>query len=119
MKQQLITNFNQLFNRTDGLTYFSPARVNLIGEHIDYNGGYVFPCALSIGTYGIIGKRNDSIINVSSHSFGKMYQFSLDNLERDPSVSWTDYIKGVIVALHKRGYKITHGFDLYIHGNMP
>ncbi|WP_025725298.1 galactokinase [Acholeplasma granularum] len=119
MKQQLITNFYQLFNRTDGLTYFSPARVNLIGEHIDYNGGYVFPCALSIGTYGIIGKRNDNIINVSSHSFGKMYQFSLDNLERDPLVSWADYIKGVIVALHKRGYKITHGFDLYIHGNMP
>lgn len=120
MKNYLNKQFNQLYNRNDGIPYFSPARVNLIGEHIDYNGGFVFPCALSFGIYGIVGIRNDLIINVYSNGFSKKpYGFSLDTLVHDKDHSWVDYIKGVIVSLKKRGHKITKGFDLYIYGNMP
>ena len=120
MKTYLVEQFNKIYNRNDGISYFSPARINLIGEHIDYNGGYVFPCALSIGTYGIIAKRSDEIIQVCSNIFdSEIYSFDLNILEKDPKHAWVDYVKGVIFALNKRNYKISHGFDLYIHGNMP
>lgn len=119
MKQQLITQFKHIFNQTEGIPYFSPARINLIGEHIDYNGGHVLPCALSFGTYGIIAKRDDKLVRVYSHGFGNMYTFNLEKFEKDEAYAWVDYIKGVLVALEKRNFNVTHGFDLYIHGNMP
>jgi len=119
MKQQLITQFKHIFNQTEGIPYFSPARINLIGEHIDYNGGHVLPCALSFGTYGIIAKRDDKLVRVYSHGFGNMYTFNLEKFEKDEAYAWVDYIKGVLVALEKRNFNVTHGFDLFIHGNMP
>lgn len=120
MKDYLNKQFNHLFNRHDGISYFSPARVNLIGEHIDYNGGLVFPCALSFGTYGIIGRRDDAYVHVYSDTFSKSpYVFSIKSLIKDDEHSWADYIKGVLDSLEKRNYTIHYGFDLYIHGNMP
>ncbi len=120
MKTKLIEQFNTVYGRTDGLTYFSPARVNLIGEHIDYNGGYVFPCALSFGTYGIIGTRQDNIVHVYSKGFSKtFYTFKLDELVKDKNSAWVDYIKGVLYVLSETHHDIATGFDLYIEGNMP
>ncbi len=120
MKTQLIQQFKDIFGREDGTTYFSPGRVNLIGEHIDYNGGYVFPCALSFGTYGIAAPNKDLTFNVYSNPFSsKIYHFNQDELTKDITASWVDYVKGVIKALLNHGYHLTHGFDLYIEGNMP
>ena len=120
MKDLLNKHFMTIYNRKDGVAYFSPARVNLIGEHIDYNGGYVFPVALSFGTYGIVAPRRDTQFQVYSDSFSTTpYVFDLKSLVHDKDNSWVDYIKGVISSVIKRGHQIPNGFDLYIHGNMP
>lgn len=120
MKEKMIKKFAKLFNRNDGNVYYSPGRVNLIGEHIDYNGGFVFPCALSYGTYGIAAKRNDRIVKVFSNPFSKeTYTFDLDHLIKDPKNSWADYIKGSIKAILDKGYTIEYGVDLYIEGTLP
>jgi len=120
MINTLKTAFQTHFKRTDGIPFFSPGRVNLIGEHIDYNGGFVFPCALSYGTYGIAQKRNDHMVNVFSESFShEVYAFTLDHLEKDPSHAWANYIKGSIQALLIHGYHIPYGIDLFITSTMP
>src|SRR5690554_3490333 len=103
MKNLLNKQFLSIYQRNDGIAYFSPARVNLIGEHIDYNGGYVFPVALSFGTYGIVAKRSDINFRIYSDSFSKVpYVFDLNTLVPDQDNSWVDYIKGVILAVLKR-----------------
>jgi galactokinase len=120
MKENMIDQFKKIFNRHDGNVYYSPGRVNLIGEHIDYNGGYVFPCALSYGTYGIAAKRDDRKIKVFSNPFSKeIYTFDLDRLVKDPKNSWADYIKGSIKVIVDKGYEIPYGIDLYIEGTLP
>ena len=117
---KLKEQFKTIFNRQDGTTFFSPGRVNLIGEHIDYNGGFVFPCALSDGTYGIAGLRNDLEIHIYSKPFTKKpYIFSLDHIVKDESTKWVDYIKGSIKALLDNGYQISQGLDIYMEGTMP
>ena len=120
MKSKLQQQFLTLFGRTDGKTYFSPARVNLIGEHIDYSGGFVFPCALSFGTYGIIGKRTDQQVCIYSKGFSaSIYTFDIHQYDKDVKQSWINYVKGVLYILEVHQYKMDHGFDLYIEGNMP
>lgn len=120
MKKNMIKKFAKYFNRTDGKVYYSPGRVNLIGEHIDYNGGFVFPCALSYGTYGIAAIRDDHIVRVFSKSFSKeVYTFDLNHLVKDSKNSWADYVKGSIKAILDKGYKIDFGIDLYIEGTLP
>ncbi|MCD4827735.1 MAG: galactokinase [Acholeplasmataceae bacterium] len=120
MKKNMIENFKKHFNRTDGQVYYSPGRVNLIGEHIDYNGGFVFPCALSYGTYGIAAMRDDRYVRVFSNPFSKeAYIFDLDHLVKDQTHAWADYIKGSIKAILDKGYKIEFGIDLYIEGTLP
>ena len=120
MKQHLIESFEQFFQRTDGMSFFSPGRVNLIGEHIDYNGGFVFPCALSYGTYAIAALRTDRMIRVYSEPFSKApYMFSLDNIKKDDHEAWANYIKGSIQALLDHGYNISYGVDIYMTGTMP
>jgi galactokinase len=118
MKNRLESAFLTYFNRKDGQSFFSPGRVNLIGEHIDYNGGSVFPCALSYGTYGIAALRADDMVCVYSKSFSKEVDcFSMKDLVKENR--WSDYIKGSIKALRDHGYQINHGIDLYIEGTMP
>jgi galactokinase len=120
MKEKMIKQFKKLFNRNDGSVYYSPGRVNLIGEHIDYNGGFVFPCALSYGTYGVAAKRKDRIVKVFSNPFSKeIYSFDLEHLVKDSKNSWADYIKGSIKAILDKGFKIEYGIDLYIEGTLP
>ena len=96
-------------------------RVNLIGEHTDYNGGHVFPCALTLGTYGIARKRNDRKIRFYSDNFSGLgvMETSLDDLVPSPAAKWTNYPKGVIWAFEKKGYSIAQGMDVLVYGNIP
>ncbi len=123
MKQSVLDSFEKTFGKKDGVkAYFAPGRVNLIGEHTDYNGGHVFPCALTIGTYAAVAKREDRMVqfySVNQERFG-VYGVSLDDIE-NPSdkAGWTNYPIGVIWAFAKRGFKLDKGFDMVINGNIP
>ena len=122
MKKTLLEKFYKLFgDKTPATVYFAPGRVNLIGEHTDYNGGHVFPCALSIGTYAVARKRNDKLLRFYSINFDKLgiIQCSLDNLSYNPSDRWTNYPKGVIWSLNKKGYPVTNGMDILYYGTIP
>ena len=122
MVQKLVEKFEKLYgNGGEIQKYFAPGRVNLIGEHTDYNGGHVFPCALTIGTYGIVRSREDRVIRFYSANFEKLgiIETSLDDLVPSKKAGWTNYPKGVMWAFEKRGYKLTHGLDILIYGNIP
>ncbi len=122
MQQKLVEKFTELFG-SDGeiRTYFAPGRVNLIGEHTDYNGGHVFPCALTIGTYGVVRKREDRVLRFYSMNFEQLgvITSSLNDLKPDPAADWTNYPKGVIWAFGEKGMEITQGMDLLLYGNIP
>lgn len=122
MQKQLTAKFGEIFG-TDGeiRTYFAPGRVNMIGEHTDYNGGHVFPCALTIGTYGVVRKREDNKLRFYSMNFEQLgvIESSLDDLRPDPAADWTNYPKGVIWAFGEKGMKLTQGMDLLLFGNIP
>lgn len=120
MKNEIIKSYNRVFDNAKPETFYSPGRVNLIGEHIDYNGGFVMPAALSYGTYGAATKRTDRLVKVHSEGFSnKAYTFSLNNLEKDSKNSWVDYVKGVFSVMMNEGYEISQGINLYINSNMP
>ena len=122
MKKKLFDMFAELFGDSEGARfYFSPGRVNLIGEHTDYNGGHVFPCALTLGTYGLARKREDRTLRFYSVNFEKLgvVETSLDDLVPHKEASWTNYPKGVMWAFEKRGYRLEHGLDILIWGNIP
>lgn len=99
--------------------FFTPGRVNLIGEHIDYNGGFVFPCALDFGTYAICRKRKDNIFKMYSINFPQdgVIEFSVDKIEKNDK--WADYCKGVILEFIKHGYNVNHGLNIIFYGNIP
>lgn len=122
MKKKLTEKFNELFGSSaEARYYFSPGRVNLIGEHTDYNGGHVFPCALTLGTYGMAQRRSDRLIHFYSmnlDSFG-VVEVSLDDISYKKSYNWANYPLGVVWAFEGRGYKIETGFDMLIWGNIP
>ena len=98
--------------------FVAPGRVNLIGEHIDYNGGYVFPCALDYGTYGAIKLRGDRTVRLASGNFAGITQVDIDSFSYDPAHDWANYPLGVIAEILKLGHKIG-GFDLYVWGDIP
>lgn len=121
-KQELIAKFEEIYGKGGDIrVFFAPGRVNLIGEHTDYNGGHVFPCALTLGTYGVARKRKDRKLNFFSlnyASFGMIHS-SLDDLKPYKAANWTNYPKGVIWSLGTRGYVFDCGFDFMIYGNIP
>lgn len=122
MKKFITEKFYSIFGGDQtAKAYFAPGRVNLIGEHTDYNGGHVFPCALSIGTYAVARKREDNLIRFYSTNLKKygIIQCSLDNLTYNVAHKWTNYPKGVIWALKEKGFHVTHGMDILYHGNIP
>ena len=123
MKQQLLEQFNKIFGGEgeEAKVYFAPGRVNLIGEHTDYNGGHVFPCALTIGTYGVARKRNDRMLHMYSMNFKELGVIgsSLDDLTPSKEAGWTNYPKGVIWAFLQKGMEVTNGMDLLLFGNIP
>ena len=101
--------------------YFAPGRVNLIGEHTDYNGGHVFPCALTLGTYAVARKREDNKLNFYSMNFENsgVVESDLNDLVPSKAAGWTNYPKGVIWAFEKRGFNLPVGLDVLIYGNIP
>ncbi len=118
VKQTFIEKFNE---NGEILSFFSPGRVNLIGEHIDYNGGYVFPCALTIGTYGVVRKREDNKIRCYSLNFEEegIIETEIDNLKYEKEHNWVNYVKAVIWAFKEKGYEIKNGFDFVCFGTIP
>ena len=121
-KEQLIEKFEELYGEGGEIrTYFAPGRVNLIGEHTDYNGGHVFPCALTMGTWAVVRNREDRKLGFYSLNFEKLgiIESSLDELVPSKEAGWTNYPKGVMWAFEKRGYELTHGLDILIYGNIP
>jgi len=120
MKNKLKENFRHVFKRDCENVYFSPGRVNLIGEHIDYNGGNVLPCAISIGTYGAVLLRNDNLVRIYSKGFSNnIYEFYLNDIKKDKNNSWADYIKGVFDVLIKNNHNIPFGIDIYLESSLP
>ena len=122
MKEQLLKEFKEKFgSEGDIRSYFAPGRVNLIGEHTDYNGGHVFPCALTIGTYAIVRKREDRNFRFYSTNFESLgvIEASLDNLKYDKALDWTNYPLGVVWAFIEKGYPVDYGFDMLLFGNIP
>ena len=122
MKEAVLEKFRELFGDAEGVNvYFAPGRVNLIGEHTDYNGGHVFPCALTIGTYVAARKRAVRIITFYSMNFDRLgiLEGSLDDLTPLKDADWTSYPKGVMWAFAGRGMEMDCGLDIVLYGNIP
>ena len=122
MKEQLLKEFSNVYGEEGDIeVYFAPGRVNMIGEHTDYNGGHVFPCALTIGTYVVIRKRSDQYMRFYSMNFEKLgvIESSIDKIEVKIEDNWANYPKGVVWTLLEKGYEIGSGFDMLVYGNIP
>lgn len=122
MKEIVLKKFEEVFGDTENTkVYFAPGRVNLIGEHTDYNGGHVFPCALTIGTYAVARKREDSKLRFYSMNFEQLgvIESETKNLKPEKEADWTNYPKGVMWAFGEKGYEIPCGMDLLLNGNIP
>ena len=122
MKEMVLKKFAEVFGDSDNAkVYFAPGRVNLIGEHTDYNGGHVFPCALTIGTYGVARKRTDNRLLFYSMNFEQLgvIESSLEDLVPSKEADWTNYPKGVMWAFGEKGLKVPCGLDLLLNGNIP
>lgn len=122
MKERMAEKFKEVFG--DGgevRIYFAPGRVNLIGEHTDYNGGHVFPCALTIGTYAAARKRNDKTLRFYSMNFEQkgIMESSVENIRYEKVDDWINYPKGIIWALQEKGYTIESGMDILYYGTIP
>jgi len=122
MKEKVLQTFKETFgDGGDIRCYFAPGRVNMIGEHTDYNGGHVFPCALTIGTYAAARKRDDRQLRFYSMNFENLgvLSSSLDELKPNDNAGWTNYPKGVIWAFGEKGMVVPNGMDILLYGNIP
>lgn len=122
MKQQFIDKFLEIYGEGDRASaYFAPGRVNLIGEHTDYNGGHVFPCAITIGTYAVARKRADRIFRFYSMNFPDqgIVEASLDRLDYRREDGWANYPKGVVRTFMSKGCPISCGMDVFYYGEIP
>lgn len=119
--EELKHAFYTTFGEEADALFFSPGRINLIGEHTDYNGGHVFPAAITLGTYGAAKKRSDRTLRFYSANFEEagIIEVSLDHLTFDKADSWTNYAKGVLKFLQEAGHRIDSGMDVFIYGNIP
>jgi len=123
MKQQFVDKFLEIYGEGDGevAVYFAPGRVNLIGEHTDYNGGHVFPCAITIGTYAAARVRTDSTFRFYSLNYPEkgILEVSLGNLSYRREDGWGNYPKGVIQTFQNKGFRISRGLDILYYGDIP
>ncbi|KXG44048.1 galactokinase [Tepidibacillus decaturensis] len=122
--QLLVNKFYEIFLKGESeeiRAFFSPGRINLIGEHTDYNGGHVFPCAITYGTYGIARKRNDQSIHLYSMNFSEtgVIKFNLDDLDYKKDHGWANYPKGMIRYIQESGWTLSTGLDVLVYGNIP
>ncbi|MGF9831568.1 galactokinase [Bacillus anthracis] len=120
-KRELALKFAEIFGDQETTQYFSPGRINLIGEHTDYNGGYVFPASITYGTYGVARRREDDRVFVYSTNFKEVgvIRLKLNELGYDKNDNWANYVKGVLLTLKEAGYKIDSGFELLVEGTIP
>lgn len=120
-RTHLNQTFKSLFDAQPSATFFAPGRINLIGEHIDYNGGRVFPCAIDMGTWVLVRKRTDKTIRISSLNFENVgvLTLSLDHLAYDKAHNWGNYIKGTLVSFIEQGFNFDTGFDALFYGTIP
>ncbi len=121
MKEKLLEEFRRVFGREAENVYFAPGRVNLIGEHTDYNGGHVFPCALTIGTYAAAAKNDDHTVRFYSMNFKDkgVITANIDDLKNERSHDWANYPKGVIKVMLDMGCPFVSGMDILYFGNIP
>lgn len=122
MQKSMLTTFKEKFDTDkEPLTFFAPGRINLIGEHTDYNGGYVFPASISFGTYALVSKRDDQIIRFYSMNFPEtgVVTIDLDSLDYDTEHDWTNYPKGMMQFMRSQGASISHGVDVLYYGTIP
>lgn len=119
--ERLEKDFIQIYDKEHEGMYFSPGRMNLIGEHIDYHGGYVLPATISMGTYALVSKRSDKKIRMYSANFPDegIFEFSLPVGKFDKKASWTNYPKGVMWVIENQYHPMPFGFDIYYYGNIP
>ncbi len=119
---KLIESFEKVYHHKKKLrVFYSPGRINIIGEHIDYNGGLVFPAAISIGTYGVVSPRSDQTIRMFSNNYNQegILTIDMNDLKFNEKHGWSNYAKGILEHLIKRGYTLPFGFDLFVEGNLP
>jgi len=121
MLSQLKAIFSKVYGEGNLSYFFSPGRVNLIGEHKDYNGGHVFPSTISLGTYGVVSSRDDMTIRCYSDNYPELgiVEVNLNDLSFSENDEWVNYLKGVIQQFQKRNFVFKHGFDFAIKGNIP
>ncbi len=117
--QEIKLTFESIYSKAVDAVYFSPGRVNLIGEHVDYNGGSVFPCALNFGTYLLVAENKDKVIKFNSLNQQESLTLSFDQLTTPLHNSWINYPLGVIAQFIKSNYEITEGFDLLFWSDVP
>jgi len=124
MQKEVLMNVKEKFlekfggNESDVRLFFTPGRVNIIGEHIDYNGGYVFPCALDFGTYAAVKVRTDRTVKFATLNFDLEVELDLENNIYNKEDDWTNYPKGVIKMYEELGHKVP-GFEVLFYGNIP
>lgn len=122
MVKELILDFEKIFaNKIGAEVYFAPGRVNLIGEYTDFNGGHVFPCALTFGTYAVARKREDKLVRLYSKNFDQLgiIEFNVEELINVKEHDWANYPKGVVWAFAQEGFSIDKGFEVLFYGNIP
>ncbi len=122
MKEIIIKKFEEVFGDSNqAKAYFAPGRVNMIGEHTDYNGGHVFPCALTMGTYAVARKREDNKLRFYSMNFEHLgvIESTIENIKPEEEADWTNYPKGILWAFGEKGYHVPCGMDLLLNGNIP
>ncbi len=120
-KLNLISNYTQIFNEKPKYTFFAPGRINLIGEHTDYNGGHVFPAAISLGIYAAVGPRDDDQLWAFSQNLAEKgcLKTSLSDLRFDEKADWLNYFRGMTFFFAQKGIHLSHGFNLYIQADLP
>jgi len=121
-QEKLLESFSKYYgSNQDAHVFFAPGRVNLIGEHTDYNGGHVFPCALSFGTYMVARKNEDKTVRAISLNFEEIgvMETSVENVEYNKELDWLNYPMGVVKTLQDQGRIIDCGFDILLYGNIP
>ncbi len=118
----LLSIFHNIYGKSEkkqSFNFFSPGRINLIGEHIDYNGGYVLPGAINLGIYGVMSPRNDTKIYLKSMDFPNEVEVDLNKaIEYKIEDGWGNYAKGIIKYLLEDGYSLK-GCNILIKGDLP
>ena len=117
--QELESTFEKNHHKPAEKVFFAPGRVNLIGEHTDYNGGCVFPCALSFGVWLWMAPNKDNVLRFHSLNMPRVYEIPIDTITPQPDRAWCNYALGCIEIIRRKGGVLTRGYDLLYYGNVP